>query len=361
MKAKKTAVVLKEKMSVLKCKNCGGDMIYSPKFRMLYCPYCDSKSEIPHYSVLKRPYEVEKTNGGVQINTTLYKCPNCDAEIELGRFENATVCEYCGAANLIKVDNINGLSPDTILPFLTQKEDALESGKKWIKKKIFAPSVLKKTFSVDNLKGKYVPSFSFDSKTNSSYEARLGNRKTREVIKNGQKQQESYVEWFVVTGKMDEIFEDVMIDASETLSDKEFLKILPFDIENLEKYDYRYVAGYSSERHNKTLTNSYSEAQAWMKGMIEKHILSNYHYDVKDYIHVYTKFNDVKFRYMLLPIWVCAYNFKNKIYKYIVNGRTNKAYGKAPISPLKLIAFIFGILVVVGGLVLLSLHEYGII
>ena len=38
---------------------------------------------------------------------------------------------------------------------------------------------------------------------------------------------------------------------------------------------------------------------------------------------------------MMLPLWVCAYVYRKKGYRFIINGRTGKSTGKSPVSPLK--------------------------
>lgn len=50
------------------------------------------------------------------------------------------------------------------------------------------------------------------------------------------------------------------------------------------------------------------------------------------YLNVNTHYNDIKFNYILLPVWVCGYKFRDKIWSFLVNGRTGKATGKVPVS-----------------------------
>lgn len=50
------------------------------------------------------------------------------------------------------------------------------------------------------------------------------------------------------------------------------------------------------------------------------------------YLNVNTNYNDIKFNYILLPVWVCGYKFRDKIWSFLVNGRTGKATGKVPVS-----------------------------
>ena len=69
-----------------------------------------------------------------------------------------------------------------------------------------------------------------------------------------------------------------------------------------------------------------------MNARIKSAILAQYHYDVVDYLHIDTSFNDSTFKYILVPLWCSGFKSRDKIYNYFVNGRTGKAGGKTPIS-----------------------------
>ncbi len=61
------------------------------------------------------------------------------------------------------------------------------------------------------------------------------------------------------------------------------------------------------------------------------------------------KYTDEKIQYTmaLLPVWICAYKYKNKIYRFLVNGTTGEVVGDRPYSKLKMtIAWIYSILLI---------------
>ncbi|HOF27405.1 MAG TPA: hypothetical protein PLZ04_08180, partial [Clostridia bacterium] len=47
------------------------------------------------------------------------------------------------------------------------------------------------------------------------------------------------------------------------------------------------------------------------------------------------KYNDIKYKYLLLPIWLSSFKYKEKIYRFMVNGRTGKVGGRSPVSALR--------------------------
>lgn len=109
----------------------------------------------------KRDYLASVKDGEVKFDDSTYKCPNCGAEVKLSSFDTAIKCPYCGGTNVVEIDDMKGLKPDSILPFALSQQQASTAGKKWIKKKLFAPWNLKKSFKVENFKGVYIPSYAF--------------------------------------------------------------------------------------------------------------------------------------------------------------------------------------------------------
>lgn len=351
----------KSKTSVFKCSSCGGEMVYSIKKRSLLCPYCDNEKEIVESYASKRLFEYATNSNELDDSVKAYFCPNCGGELELDKFEMVKACPFCGATNCVPMDDFKGLQPDSILPFTVDKDSALLHGQKWIKKRIFAPSKLKKDFNVDNFKGIYVPAFSFDTFTQSSYNARIGYKRTRTVQKDGQNVQETYIEWHEVRGQYDEPFEDEIIEATTQLDQKEMKHILPFDMDEALKYKREYVAGFVAERYDTTLNDSFSILKIELEKKIRSHIKEKLDADEIDYINIDTTYSDVKYRYSMLPLWLCRYIYKQKNYRYIVNGRTGKAYGKAPKSPIRVGIFSFFVAAIAIGIIVYVLFQMGIL
>lgn len=146
---------------------------------------------------------------------------------------------------------------------------------------------------------------------------------------------ETYIEWYDVKGQTSNSFDDVAVEASTQLTQKELNKILPYDTDNLEAYNKDYLAGFSAEKYDTSLKDGFDVAKGQMDDTIRKRIVDGYGADVVDYLNVNTTYFDTKFHYMLLPLWVCAYAYRKKGYRFLINGRSGKSTGKSPVSPLK--------------------------
>jgi len=65
----------------------------------------------------------------------------------------------------------------------------------------------------------------------------------------------------------------------------------------------------------------------------------------------HTAHRDMAFKHILLPVWISAYNYHNKGYLFLVNGRTGEVQGQRPYSAMKITAFVLMILTMVGTIV----------
>ena len=65
-------------------------------------------------------------------------------------------------------------------------------------------------------------------------------------------------------------------------------------------------------------------------------------------------YGDLTFKHILLPMWVSAYLFKGKTYRFVVNGQTGEVEGESPKSGWKIFFLVAGIL-----LLLLLLVVFG--
>ena len=319
-------------VSVIKCPGCGADMVFDPGRGMLVCEYCGGTKSIEKRINVKRDFMLERGDGDVDEGSTEYECPNCGGKVVLENYATTEECPYCGATNIVKKERLSGLKPDSILPFSVTRESAFASGKKWLKKKIFAPTKLKKNFKVEQFKGIYEPTFLFASNTASTYDGRLGEDYYVTVRRGKNTYTERRTRWFNVSGSYSKAYSDIVVEAASNLDQKQMTQLLPYDLGTAEQYKREYLAGFAAERYNESLDDSFGCAKNIMDDDLRRSILAQYHYDRVGYLNVNTHYSSIRFNYILLPVWVCGYKFRDKVWSFLVNGRTGKATGKVPVS-----------------------------
>lgn len=329
------AVEKKKDGSFIKCPTCGANLEFDPETQTLKCEYCGTEVD---FEKNKRVEEIniEKAFALAKkgdSTTVLYRCKNCGAEVMINSDEVATECPFCQTPYVAKTENLDGIKPNAVYPFLIDKDKAVELTRKKIKKKLYAPSKFKKNFNAKNVQGVYYPCFTFDSATQSTYSGRLGRRRTRTVKTSSGTRTEAYTEWFYVNGSLEKFFDDVTITSSAKMSQKVLGKIMPFDINSICVYEKKFLAGFYASHYDKDIRTAWTEAKSDMDKQIRSSILSRYDCDVVDYLNISTVHNNVTYKYVLLPIWLISYKYRKKNYQMHMNGNTGKVYGKTPVSP----------------------------
>ena len=60
--------------------------------------------------------------------------------------------------------------------------------------------------------------------------------------------------------------------------------------------------------------------------------------EVRD-LNILTKYSKQTYKHILLPVWNATYRYKNKTYRYMVNGETGHVIGYVPRSAWKITFF----------------------
>ena len=339
----------------IKCPNCGNNLKFNPKTQKLFCEYCDTEVEFDQNFNYEEKDLFTALNSTVEqwTETRVFLCENCGAKVVLKKTETATSCPFCGTPHVVPTEETAGIKPNVVVPFQIDEETALDELKKWAKKKLFAPKKFKKTISPENVKGIYLPCYTYDSQTASFYSGKIGKRHTRTVGSGKNRRTQTYIVWRYISGNFNRFFNDVTITAGSKIDQKTLNKLGYRDASFNRVYDYEFLLGYMAYGAEKTLSDGWNDAKVAMDEILKKEILSQYSYDVVSYLNVSTSHSAVTYKYVMLPVYVGNYKYGKKVYNFTVNGVTGNVTGKYPVSPVRVsIAVTLG-LAVVGGIVAL--------
>ena len=350
----------------IKCINCGGTLTFNPGVQMLKCQYCSAENEIIvdkeanveeqdfHKFIEGLENEAEKE----QVNTV--SCNACGATTTFDENVVADSCPFCDT-QLVATEGTTKdiIRPQSLLPFKIETSTAHAMFKTWIKKRWFAPSKLKKyARQEEKLAGIYIPYWTYDSNTTTDYSGQRGddyqeNETYQTTDDEGNSVQETRTvtktRWTSVRGTVTQFFNDVLVLASRSLPKKKTDKLEPWDLENLVPFDSSYLSGFKAESYQVSLEEGFKEAKARMEKKIREKIKRDIGGDHQQIHSVKTGYNNLTFKHLLLPVWLSSYRFKNKVYQFMVNGRTGEVQGERPYSALKIILTILLGLAILGG------------
>lgn len=346
--------VLQKKVvtNMRKCNGCGSNMIFDPESQKLLCKHCGSTQSV---NLTTYSREIDITSGFFMDNewkndeNDVFECDNCGAKVVLSRGETAKECPFCRTPHVVKISGLSGVKPNAIIPFTITKEKANEYAGNWAKKGLFVSSRFKKSFKTKLLDGVYVPAFTFDSVTASSYNGKIGITKTKTVGYGKNRRTVTYTEWRMIYGNFYRNYDDILTTGGSKFGQDSLDKISPYKTNASCQYEENFLLGYMAYHYDKGFEDCWSNAKSIIDKDIRRAILSQYHYDTLGFLDVKTSHSNVTFKYVMLPVYMGNYNFKGKNYNYSINGTTGKIYGKKPISALKVLgAVLAGLSLVVG-------------
>ncbi len=306
---------------IFKCKNCEGNVIYSPEKHEMFCPFCDSVNS-------------EQRKDYTQNELTI--CPNCGGEVPVQEHTSATQCPYCDNY-IIFNERVEGeYLPKLMIPFQVGKESCKEKIREKFKKCVFAPTDFLSEVRLNSMQGIYVPYWFYDYNTNCLFQGE-GTKVRRWTSGDTQYTETSY---YAVHRDMSVYFRRMPADASIQMPDDIMDLIAPFDYKQMQEFKPEYMSGFYGEKYN--LDSDLIEDGVKQKMeqnvaqlMKETYGMYNNVRTLKREIHI----TDNEVNYGLLPVWKYNYKYKEKEYPFYVNGQTGKIVGTAPISKSKVWAY----------------------
>lgn len=343
------------------CPSCGAPVKYSPEKGVLICDYCNTEVEIEKViSKIEFDFDEGKLDDvSWSSETKVIHCDNCGANNVYDANEISMTCPFCGSNQVVETNELAGIKPHRVIPFKQGHEAIVENYRNWLKKKFFAPRKVKKQIPNLIINGVYLPVWTFDTNTMSFYNGKLGKRYTRTVGSGKNRRTVTEIRYFNISGSRGVNFDDLIVNAGSKIAQDEINKIAPFDTNNSYDYEKSFLAGYSSEHYVLRLNKGWDNAKLRMDPIIRREILSRYNYDVVSYLNVNTSYNNVKYKYVLIPVWIGIYKYANKSFRFLANGESGKVTGKSPISPIKVtIVSILSIILAVLLLLFILNSEY---
>ena len=345
-----------------KCKNCGASLVFEPGTTSMKCPYCGAENEIEISEEVIEELDLEsylakleaggETGDGNKLEeVSTVACSSCGATVTLDANIVSDECPFCGTKLVVANESTKKMiKPKSVLPFKVKSEEAIAAYRKWIKGLWFAPPKLKVyATQCEQMAGMYLPYWTYDAQTESQYSGMRGDDYTETVVINGKTETRVKTRWTPVSGHIGMFFDDVLVPASKTLDRKKMDNLEPWDLENLVPYEEKFLSGFRTETYQTGLKEGYEDAKDIMEQSIRAEVRREIGGDHQQITSLTIQFSNTTFKHTLLPIWISAYRFNAKVYRFIVNGRTGKVAGDRPWCWWKIALFVLGIIAVLVG------------
>lgn len=336
------------------CQTCGSDLRYAPGTDLMQCDYCGNSQPIVStggwrgQAIRELDFRAAVKDGlsdfeMAEIQT--FTCTNCGAHVEFDPNAHAAECPFCATPIVTQTGVERQIKPRGLLPFGLTEKQARDRMGDWLGQLWFAPNGLKEYARKGRkMQGIYVPYWTYDADTKSSYSGQRGTiyyvSQTYYANVNGRRQRRTRqvpkIRWKAVRGRVARFFDDVLVMASKSLPKEYADGLAPWDLSAMEPYQPEYLAGFRAEGYTISLEDGYTEATAYVNRMITRDVKFDIGGDRQQISSVNTEIGTLTFKHVLLPVWLAAYKYRGKTYRFVVNGRTGTVQGARPYSVWKI-------------------------
>jgi DNA-directed RNA polymerase subunit RPC12/RpoP len=350
----------------LQCPGCSAGLEYDPSAGKLKCPYCGTLMEVEPQQgaqpVVEIDYEEARrragpiTQGSLSDQAVQVECATCGAAVVFEPPEVAGQCPFCTTKIVVQPHTPDPLiTPQGLLPFAVPKSQAAGQLRTWLSSRWFAPSGLKQVAKPERLEGLYLPFWTYDAHAETRYTGQRGEhywvQESYTEVVNGRPQMRTRsvrkTRWYPAAGAVENSFDDILVPASKSIASKRLDDLDPWGLEQVVPYNSSFLAGFKAQRYQVDLEEGFQQAQRRMEGPIRASICRDIGGDEQQIHSMNIRIDSASFKHLLLPVWLGAYRFKEKLYQIAVNARTGEVSGERPYSAAKIALLVLAILLAI--------------
>ncbi len=293
-----------------KCAVCGAMLDEED----LFCPNCGKEAPTANASAdaAAPPASHETTHNFV--------CQGCGASMSYDPTAGALRCPFCGSTQLDKQPDAKEISPQGVVPFITNKYSAIAAMRKWLGSSFWRPGDLSEQAAVVTMTAVYVPYWVFEAQTHTFWTA------DSSKVPRG-----ASASWYPVSGQHEGQHGGLLVGASGALTPAETTALCPFDLSTVVAPDKIELTNAIFERF--TVPRKYARPLA-NQGFeaLESVACKQYVPGSCRNLKVNVRITDLTSQPMLLPVWIMAYRYKDRLFRFLVNGQSGRVTGSAPLS-----------------------------
>ena len=311
-------------------------MIFNHTNMSLQCKHCKVVTKIEPKSVVREPISKISTIIMADGEEKIFACKNCGIQKHVPGITLSDTCNYCNTSMVTDGVEIKGHKPDSILPFLIEKEQAAANAQEYAKHAFWAPRKFKKRIALDCIKSSYMPAVAFDATASVNYSAQVSLILHDSNIASDIKD---------VKGHDTIEVRNIVLPASNSIDQRELRQLRPFNLEKATVYDKRLLLGTDSTHNEFSGKDCLDGLKKEAEITIHRHITSKY--DTPNVFKIRGvdfagSIADAEYNYALLPIYTVTLKKGKKLF---VNGTNGNVSGQLPMTWLRYVFYALALLV----------------
>jgi DNA-directed RNA polymerase subunit RPC12/RpoP len=353
---------------IFPCEGCGADVTFHIGTQRLKCPYCGFQKQIEldpqarvseqdFHAILVRVRELRDKGPPQEAGQSEVRCEACGGTVVFVGPLTSTECPYC--ATPIQRENVHTsvhrIPVDGVMPFQIDADVAKQNLVQWVRSRWFAPNDFSRQGVQGKFSGVYLPYWTYDTLTANRYRGERGEHYWVTVGSGKNRRTERRTRWYPASGSFQRFFDDVLVLASRGLNRKYALALEPWPLGLCVPFNQQMLAGFFSRTYEIDLDEGFHEAKARIDAAIADDVRARIGGDEQRIHWIDTQYHALTFKHLLLPAWLMAYRYRDKLYQVMVNAATGEVQGERPYSWIKItLAIVAGIAAAAG--IVLAVH-----
>ena len=325
-----------------KCPQCGATTRFDVAAGGVACEYCGYQVGIEAKQVGRRAQEFEFTletldesAHGWGVTRNELHCDSCGAYLTLPEGALTISCPFC-ASNKVNVHAAPSdvLRPRYLVPFTTEKQIVRKKALEWLGKGWFHPAELSASAVIDRFHGIYLPFWTFDAYITANWKAQVGYERQESYYDSSSKtwKTRTVIDWRWEDGQVALDADDLLIPGSSRVSRILIERLLPYNLDELTAYNPDYLAGWEAQAYDIDLPSAWESGKAIMREQAKQSCYNDIRSRHVRNFSMKADFSNEVWRYILLPVYLAAYRFEEKVYQVMVNGQTGVVAGQKPVA-----------------------------
>ncbi|MGC3999223.1 MAG: hypothetical protein QM767_18005 [Anaeromyxobacter sp.] len=330
------------------CARCGAELTYAIGAAALRCSYCGYEQPLTveaGAAVLEHDLQAALSRGAAARPTAdaapgrqELRCDSCGATVVFDGTLTSSACSFCGVP--VQRDRVHQaadrLPVDGVLPFAVEAGQARGALASWVKGLWFAPNDFRKRGVDGDLQGVYLPFFTFDAMTSTTYQGQRGEHYWVTVGSGQNERREMRTRWYPASGAFQRFFDDVLVPAFRALPAPLLTQLEPWPLGGCLPFTPEALAGKLAHTYDVELPPSFQAARERIDGALREEVEERIGGDEQRITDLTTGYAALTFKHLLLPVWLLAYRYREKSYRVAINACTGEVHGERPWSVVKI-------------------------
>ncbi|MBI3097352.1 MAG: hypothetical protein HYY93_03770 [Planctomycetes bacterium] len=295
----------------------------------VFCPNCGREA----------PMRAEEKNTPASSDVHSFECRQCGATTAFDAAAQGLKCAFCGSVSIEALGQGKwSLPPSGLLPFKIDAGHAQGAFRTWLGQGFWRPGDLASMSSVNQIRQLFLPVWCFSGDTH-TYWCADSNRTPPGAR----------ADWCPKSGEHSGAYEGLLVPATASLSDGELEAIGDFSFAELQPYAPAAVKEIAVEPPSVSRKRARRSAQKTFEAL-EASACERLVPGSARNVHVNVMVTKTVSTLILAPIWIFAYTYKGKVFRFVMNGQTGQSTGQAPTSGTKVaiaIAIVIAVIAII--------------